>query len=192
MNRVALRYALRQCTAYFLLTGAALYAWQAIATNTPSTGVWAGVFVVFAIGTAAFRYRDSCDQQTRASEQAVYAARVAEQRAEHQAFLEGLDAERAERDRVRTEKLRDDVLAGRRCPAWCDDCDEEQRRSDEDHARFLAERAIRHGHPNAGDLQTLAPLAVLTDIEDRHVERLDGLAELNRKLHPGYSDESPI
>lgn len=157
MNRPALLHALRAPLGWLmvLVTAGYITASTLAGASVAVTAIYGAVFAVYALVMFGWRYKAWIDNADRALRDAEYDARLKAQRAEHQTFMERLDAERAQREELRAQQQREDILAGRRCPAWCDDCDEEQREADRKTAEFLAERAQRHGHPNAGDVEFL-------------------------------------
>ncbi|QJY51241.1 hypothetical protein [Pseudonocardia broussonetiae] len=176
MNRVALRHAARQFTCYFLLATAGLYVWGGLATgDSPLTYlIWAAAFLAFAVGTFAWRYRDSITAQEDAAERAQYAATLAANRAEHAAAMAQLSADLRTQQEERERRLTAEVLAGDRCAIDCEGCAEERRESDRLDAQFRRERAQRHAASKVLVHPTL------------HEERVAGLADLNDRLHPGY------
>ncbi len=157
MNIPALRSALRSPYGWLMVLVTAAYVTASIVTggSVLGTAIYGVVFGSFTLVTFGLRYTAWIEDANRALRNAETDARMKAQEAEHQAYLDNLDAKRAEREELRAQQQRDDILAGRRCPAWCDDCDEEQREADRKTAEFLAERAVRHGHPSASDVEVL-------------------------------------
>ncbi len=169
IDRPALRHTLRHWSPWLLLLAAVAYVVLAVMTASITTGIYAALFLGMAGAVLVWRYREFLDTRERLAEQARYRERRDAEHAEHLATMAAFDAEREQREAERQARLDEEIRSGARCPAWCASCDEEQRLADAETARFLRERAARHGHPSDLD-------------EDRRA----GLAELNARLHPGY------
>lgn len=172
IDRPALRHTLRHWSPWLLLVAATAYVVLAVMTASIVTGIYGCLFLGMAGAVLVWRYREFIDTRERLAEQASYRERRDAEHAEHLATMAAYDAERERRAAQAQALLDEEIRSGARCPAWCTSCDEDRRLADEQTARFLRERAARHGHP---DLD-----------EDRRA----ALDELNARLHPGHlSDE---
>ncbi|MDN5929498.1 MAG: hypothetical protein L0I24_00270 [Pseudonocardia sp.] len=169
IDRRALRHTLRHWSPWLLLVVAAGYLVLAVMTASMVTALYGCLFLGMAGAVLVWRYREFIDTRERLADQASYRERRDAQHAEHLATMAAYAAEREQRAAQAQALLDEEIRSGARCPAWCDGCDEEQRQRDADTARFLRERAARHGHPSDLD-------------EDRRA----ALVELNARLHPGH------
>lgn len=159
MDRNALRYSARQIMGWFLVVVTGTYVWaflEARPEDQPAALLYAVVFAGIATYCFIARYRDFLTRQARAAEQAAFAERIAEQRAEHEKTMAELDANRKAREQAREDQERDDIAQGKRCPEWCTNCAADRAESERVNAQWLAERARRHGHPNPADVAEMA------------------------------------
>lgn len=169
MNRSALRTSARQVLGWFLVFVTGVYVTSYVTTtpeNRPAALIYAVVFAAMTVFAFVNRYLEAVRRLDSAAEAAEFADRIAAQRAEHEERVEAArreheewtaqrEAERAARRQAEEDQARDEIAQGLRCPEWCTDCEADRAESARVNAAWVAERAARHGHPNAQDLAEL-------------------------------------